>query len=279
MKSEHQAALESQIKALEKQITNQTLELKATQEDLNKSKAHAASLAQELETVKTQLEESKQLIASLDKSDKDEVISQLNRDLSNLREDHSALNEMFQATKGSLGEMADNHVKELEEAAKGRAEEVTKLRTTHQEEVSVLAQEKAQLLTRLSDLEGELATAKAAATAEPATPQKTNGSAHQRNASISREELQRLHEAHNAKMHDVQAEHDRAMRALREELDIALAKAEELQGEVARKAMEIQYLEQDQEESQDQITRYVKVFGLKSFVGAMFALAVIYGLF
>ena len=186
---------------------------------------------------------------------------------------------MFQATKGSLGEMADNHVKELEEAAKSRAEEVTKLRAAHQEEVAALSEEKTKLVTRLSDLEGELATVKAAASAEPVTPQKTNGTAHQRNSSISREELQRLHEAHNAKMHDLQAEHARALRALREELDISLAKADELQQEVARKAMEIQYLEQDQEESQDQITRYVKVFGLKSFCGAMFALAVIYGLF
>ena len=80
-------------------------------------------------------------------------------------------------------------------------------------------------------------------------------------------------------MHDIQAEHDRAIRALREELDISMAKADELQQEVARKAMEIQYLEQDQEESSDQITRYVKVFGIKSFVGAVFALAVIYGIF
>ena len=279
LKSENQAALESQVKALEKKLANQTLELNATQEDLAKAKANAAAVAQELESVKTQLEEARTLIASLDKSDKDEVIAQLNRDLSNLREDHAALNEMFQATKGSLGEMADNHVKELEEAAKGRVEEATKLRTAHQEEVAALAAEKTQLLTRLSDLEGELATAKAAAIAEPSTPQKTNGAAHHRTASISREELQRLHEAHNAKMHDIQAEHDRAIRALREELDISMAKADELQQEVARKAMEIQYLEQDQEESSDQITRYVKVFGIKSFVGAVFALAVIYGIF
>ena len=124
-------------------------------------------------------------------------------------------------------------IKPKQEAAKGRAEEVTKLRTAHQEEVSALASEKAQLLTRVQDLEGELATVKAAlATGEPATPQKTNGTAHQRNSSISREELQRLHEAHNAKMHDLQAEHARALRALREELDISLAKADELQQEV-----------------------------------------------
>lgn len=219
------------------------------------------------------------MIASLDKSDKDEVIAKLNKDLSDLREDHATLNDMFQATKGSLGEMADNHVKELEEAAKGRAEEVIQLRTAHQEEIANLASEKSQLLTRLSDLEGELASARNPVFTESATPQKTNGTAHQRSPSVSQDDLQRLHEAHNLKMHDIQADHERAMRALREELNIAHAKADELHQEVARKAMEIQYLEQDQEESQDQITRYVKVFGLKSFFGAMFALAVIYGLF
>lgn len=280
LKTEHQAALEGQVKALEKQLATQALELKATQEDLAKAKANAATVTQELNNVTAQLEEARSLVASLDKSDKDEVIAKLNRDLSNLREDHAALNEMFQATRGSLGEMADNHVKELEEAAKGRAEEVTKLRAAHQEEVVALATEKSQLLSRLQDLEGEITAAKAAlAAGEQATPQKTNGSAHHRSASISREDLQRLHEAHNAKIHDVQAEHDRAIRALREELEISRVKADELQQEVSRKAMEIQYLEQDQEESQDQITRYVKVFGWKSFIGAMFTLAVIYGLF
>lgn len=186
---------------------------------------------------------------------------------------------MFIATKESLTEVSKNHQKELEEAAMGRAEEVTKLRTAYQDEVAALASEKSALQTMLSDLEGELATLKATVAAEPVTPSKSNGSAHVRASSVSRDELQRLHEAHNLKIHDVQAEHERSIRALREELEVALSKADELQQEVARKAMEIQYLEQDQDEHQDQITRYVKVFGLKSFLGAMFTLAVVYGLF
>jgi len=41
--------------------------------------------------------------------------------------------------------------------------------------------------------------------------------------------------------------------------------------------MEITYLERDQEESQDEITKYVKLFGYKSFVGSLFALAVVIG--
>ena len=50
----------------------------------------------------------------MDKGDKDAVIAQLNHDLSCLREDRAALNEMFQAARGSLHEMADNHVKAVD---------------------------------------------------------------------------------------------------------------------------------------------------------------------
>jgi len=65
-------------------------------------------------------------------------------------------------------------------------------------------------------------------------------------------------------MYDLQAEHDRGIKALQEELRVSQAKAAELQEEVSRKAMEIQYLEQDQEENQEQITRYVQFFGIRA---------------
>ena len=55
-----------------------------------------------------------------------------------------------------------------------------------------------------------------------------------------------MHEAHNAKLHDLQAEHDKATKALKESLDASLSKADDLKQEVDRKAMEIQYLEQEQ---------------------------------
>lgn len=279
LKAEHQAALESQVKTLEKQISKQSIELKATQEDLAKAKGALTSATAELESLRIQLDEARAVAAAVDKTDKDEVIARLQKDLANVREDHASLNDMFVATKESLTEVSRNHVKELEEAAKGRAEEVTKLRAAHQEEISALTSEKSELQTKLSDLEGELATVKATLATESVSSPKSNGTAHARTSSVSRDELQKLHEAHNLKIHDLQAEHERAIKALREQHEIALAKADELQQEVARKAMEIQYLETDQEESQDQITRYVKIFGLKSFVGAMCTLAVIYGLF
>ena len=183
------------------------------------------------------------------------------------------------AQNDTLRQVTNNHTTELEEAAKGRVEEVTRLRAAHQEELDVLTKDRTELTTQLTDLQGELTTLKASLGSDPLTSSRSNGVAHATTSNVTQEDLQKMHEAHNLKLYDLQAEHDRAMRALKEELDAALAKADDLGQEVARKIMEIQYLEQDQEEGQDQITRYVRLFGFKSFLAGLAALAVIYGLF
>lgn len=203
-------------------------------------------------------------------------IERLKKELSIAKDDQAANTDMLNLTKASLDEMSQNHVKELEEAAKARADEVTKLRKGHDEEISSLATQKSEILVRLSDLEGELSTVKAAAAAEPVAP-KSNGAAAPQSPGVTKEELQRLHEAHNLKVHDLQADHDKALKALKEELENSLEAAAKLREEVARKAMEIQYNEQEQDESAEQITRYVRFFGLKGFFGAVLALVAVYG--
>lgn len=279
LKADHTAGLDSQVKTLEKQIANQNIELNATREDLAKAKAAHSAAAQELEAAKSQLEETRQLIASLDKSDKDAAITRLSQDLANLREEHAALQDMLMAQNGTLRQVTNNHTTELEEAAKGRAEEVTKLRTAHQEELDALIKDRTELSIQFTDLQGELATLKASSESDPLISSRSNGAAHANTSGVTKEDLQKMHEAHNLKLYDLQAEHDRAMRALKEELEAVLAKVDDSNQEIARKNMEIEYLEQDQEESQDQITRYVRLFGFKSFLAGLAALAVIYGLF
>ncbi|KAI0094774.1 hypothetical protein BDY19DRAFT_982152 [Irpex rosettiformis] len=279
LKAEHHAALDNQVKVLEKQIAGQALELNAAREDLAKAKTAATAAISELETVKTHLEETKRVIASLDKSDKDSAIAQLSKELSNAHEEHAALKDMFMASNEHLREITNNHVTELEEAAKGRVEEVTKLKAVHQEEIDTLTKDRTALTMQLSDLQGELSTLKAQLTPEVTASPRSNGAAHARSSSITRDDLQKMHEAHNLKLYDLQAEHDRAMRVLKEELETVLSKADELNQEVSRKTMEIQYLEQETDESQDQITRYVRIFGFKSFVVGLCSLAVVYGLF
>ena len=107
-----------------------------------------------------------------------------------------------------------------------------------------------------------------------------------------------MHEAHNLKLGDLQAEHDREMRVLRDELERALAMADDLNRQVSQKTMEIgcEYLiacvgelpiillchpdlEKEVEEGNDTVTKYVRIFGFKSFLAASFALLVVVGIF
>ena len=94
-------------------------------------------------------------------------------------------------------------------AAKRRADEVSKLRATHDSEIQLLVADKASLVTKFSDLEGEVLTLRAsAAPAEAITSPKRNGSASAPSETVTKEELQSMHEAHNLKMLDLQAQHD-----------------------------------------------------------------------
>jgi chromosome segregation ATPase len=203
----------------------------------------------------------------------------LTKELSNAKEDRAALEDVLAAQKESFTEMSDNHAKELEVAAKGRAEEVTRLRAALEAEIAALSKNNSDLAVKLSDVEGEVATLKAAMATEPVSAPKSNGAAQASSTGVTKEEIQRLHEAHNLKMNDMQAEFEKTVKALKEDLGAARAKASELELEVDRKTMEISYLEQDQEENQDQITRYVKLYGFKSFLGVLLALAFILEIF
>lgn len=235
---------------------------------------------QEIETLKAQLDEARQgalVAASTVAVDHDAEIVRLTKELSNARDEFEGLNEAFRATQESMREMGNNHQKELEEAAKGRAEEVSKLRAAHDTEIQSLVTDKADLVTRLSDLEGELSLRASAASTGTAASPKRNGSAAAPVETVTKDELLRMHEAHNLKMNDMQAKHDKEIRALQEQFDAARTRAGEVEQDLDRKKMEILYLEQDQEESQDQITKYVKLFGFKSFLGSLFALAVMIG--
>ncbi|KAH8998859.1 hypothetical protein EDB86DRAFT_2910538 [Lactarius hatsudake] len=259
LKVDHGAALTSQAQTFQKQLSTQALELKATSEDLTKAKATLNASLQEVESLKVQLSEARQAVqatASAAEADQNAEIVRLNKELSNARAELSGLNEVFRATQESMQEMSKNHQMELEEAAERRTEDASKLRAAHDAEIQSIAAAKSDLVRRLSDLEAEVVTLRADATStEAIASPKRNGSAPVPTEMVTKEELQQLHEAHNLKINDLQAQHEKAMRALQEQVDAAVAKADETEQDLARKKMEIMYLEQDQEENQDQITR------------------------
>ena len=279
LKAEHASSLETETSRLEKQINTMKLDLKATQDDLGKAKAALESARGESENLTRQRDEALAAAASIPQKSPEHVeeMARLSQELSSTKDDLVAVTDLLNLTKASLTEMSHNQKKELEEAAKARADDLMKQRSTHDEEVSSLTAQKSELLVRLSDLEGELATLKATIFSETVAPKSNSNGVVPHAPGVTKEELQRLHEAHNLKMHDLQAEHEKVTKALKLELEVAESRTEEALQEVERKKMEIQYLEQDQEENQEQITRYVGFFRLKGFIAAAIALAVIYG--
>lgn len=261
LKAEHQSTLETEVAALQKQVNKLNIELKATQDDLVKAKTSLEASHAEVESLKHQLQAARSQVEatqSISPEHADEI-ARLRQELSNTKDDLAAMTDMLNLTKSSMTELSDKHAKEMEDVAKARADEILSLRSTHDSEVNTLATQKSDLVVRLSDLEGELATAKAALEAQQTASPRRNGVSHSPAPSgVTKEELTKMHEAHNLKIYDLQAEHEKAMRAAKEELEAAFSQIGELQQDLARKVMEIQYLEQDQEESQEQITRYVK---------------------
>jgi conserved oligomeric Golgi complex subunit 6 len=211
--------------------------------------------------LKAQLEDAKRsadVIKSSASADQAAEIERLKRELSAKDDDYQALQEAFVATKGSISEMSNNHARELEEAARARAEESTKLRAAHNEEMTAYAKEKGDLFARVSDLEGEIATLKAAASAAASAAPKTNGAAPSAPAAgMSAEDVQRLHQAHTLKIHDLQSQFEKEIKALQEGREQLLNDIDKLNNDVARKAMEVQYLEADQDEHHEEVQRCV----------------------
>ena len=280
LKAEHAATLDSEVARLENTINGLKLDLKATQDDLAKAKSGLELSRAEVENLRSQRDEARaSSLSSTDGAAAQEEAIRLAQELANTKDDLAAVTEHLDLTKASLTELSNNHSRESEEAARSRAEEVQKMQNSHTEAIKALAIEKSELSIKLSDLEGELSTLKAKVAAE-AGPAKSNGNgAAPPSPGVTKEELQRMYEAHNLKIHDLEAEHQKIVKVLRDELQALNSKVGELQEEVARKAMEVGYYEQEQDEHQEQITRYVGVFGFKSFLVSSLTLGIIFGFF
>lgn len=270
LKAEHQAELDARVKALDKTISNLNIELKATQDDLSKAKASLAAAAEESEKLKKQVEAAEKLAASAATSSTGQHASEilrLTRELSSATDESSALKEVLAVQKDSMSEMSDAHSSELEMMAKMKAEELIALKKAHESETMTLVKEKSDLASRVADLEGEVATLHATLAAHSSASVKSNGVASSgTSTNVSKEELQKLHEAHTLKMRDLEAQHETHVKSLRGDLESANGLAHELTDEVNRRSMEVRYLEADMEEKDDTITRCVKLF--RQFFGS-----------
>jgi len=260
LKAEHAVILEEQTGDLSKQISKLTLELKATQDDLFKSKAALDASAQELKYLEAQLEAARATVEVLTSSatpDRTEEVNALKKDLADSNLDRTTLQEVLAATNETIADISNRHIGDLEEVTKARTIEVAKLKSAHEFELAQSAKEKSDLASKLSDAQNEIATLKAAITARPGTPTTTRARGHGRTGSgtVAKEEIQKMHEAHNLKMNDLQADYEKKLKELREELQAANERTKGLEAEVSRKALEISFREHEQEEANETITR------------------------
>jgi conserved oligomeric Golgi complex subunit 6 len=247
---------------------------------LVKSKAALDTSTRELKSLEAQAEVARakaEVLASSVTPDRTEEVNALKKNLADVKSDLTAIQEVLAATNESIADMSHRHTRDLEEATKARATEMVKLKSAHESELARYARERSDLVSKLSDAQSEIATLRATIVARPGTPNATRTRGHGRNASgtVPKEEIQKMHEAHNLKMNDLQADYEKKLREIREELETVNGRTKELESEVSQKAMEISYWEQEQEETNDTITRYVTLFGLVTFIGGSLVLSLI----
>jgi conserved oligomeric Golgi complex subunit 6 len=275
----HQEELETQVNVLEKQTSNLKLELKATQDDLAKAKAGLeAALALE-GTLKRQIEQKDaEAAAAHVPVDQSEEVTRLTKELANAQDDLLNLTEAFNASKESFQQISNNHQLELEEAAKSRAEEVTKLRESHEGEGGAFRRERDELTSRVSELEVELATLRATAEAQPAaaplSPRKDTNGAVPGTSAVTKEELQRMHEAHNLKLYELETSHEQSVKGLTEKLEAATQVADDQQALAERLQMELGFSEQATEDHEDELKQYVRIRTL--ILSACFGIGYLY---
>lgn len=255
MKRTHQESLEAQKKTFEKQISNLTLDLKATQDDLAKTKTALEAAKSSVASITAQRDEARAASAAAPSASPEatDQLIRLTTELSHTKDDLQTTTEILALTKESLTEMSKKQSQELEDAAKARADEVTKLRAAHDEEITTFAKEKLELQMKLGDLEGEVATLRATLNAAQTAPKSNGNHAMPTSPGVTKEELAKMHEAHTMKIGDLQADHEKGMRALRAELEASRAELAEAKKDLERKGLEIQFMESERDDSDEQV--------------------------
>ncbi|KIM32639.1 hypothetical protein M408DRAFT_32674, partial [Serendipita vermifera MAFF 305830] len=127
LEASHKEAQETSLKSFEKQLASITLELKATQDDLARSKASVTTSQTQIDTQLVEIQRLTQeceaaKTSASSNSEKDTQIEGLKRQLSSMADDLEATKMASDAQKESLQEMTDSHQRDLQEAAKSRVE-------------------------------------------------------------------------------------------------------------------------------------------------------------
>ena len=264
LQAAHEEALSTSSKSLEKKLNSVGLELRATQDDLAKAKANLTAAQNEVDALTAQVKQTKEALdtaraAASSDAGREAEIERLKGEVCSLKDELSMVRGAFQATKESFTEISANHERELEEKTKLHVEQTQKLKAELEEERASFAQARTRLETELEDervakerAEAEALAAQTALQTPPMSP-KPNGNAP--TPMVPREELQKLHEAHSAKVSELEAHYEKAIDSLESQLQVMKENYEEANSALQSRTLELKFTESEKQDMENELAR------------------------
>jgi conserved oligomeric Golgi complex subunit 6 len=265
---EHQAAheevLSTSSKSLEKKLNSAGLELRATRDDLAKAKANLTAAQNEVAALSVQVNQLKETLTAVRVATSSDAgraaeVEKLKGEVFSLNDELTMIKGAFQATKESFAEISASHERELEEKTKLHVEQTQKLRAELEEERSLFERLRNKLESELEDervakerAKAEALAAQTALQTPPMSP-KPNGNAP--TPMVLREELQKLHEAHSAKVSELEADHQKALQGLEEQLRAMMENYEGANTALHSKTLELQFTETEKQDLESELAR------------------------
>ena len=260
----HEDTLSTSSKSSEIKLNSVMVELRATQDDLAKAKANFAAAQNEVDALSTQVNQLKEALdtaqtaASSDASRAAEIEG-LKGEVFSLNDELTMVKGAFQATKESFAEISANHDRELEEKTQSHVEQLQKLKAELEEERASFAQTRTKLESELEDervakerAKAEALAAQTALQTPPMSP-KPNGNAPA--PMVPREELQKLHEAHCAKVSELEADYQKTVDNLEEQLREMKVNFEAASAALHSKTLELKFTDSEKQDLENEVAR------------------------
>lgn len=193
-------------------------------------------------------------------------LKQTREELANTKEDLETFKRILAESQESF--TADTeatkaaHKREVGDLAGSHVEAVKQLKGSHEDVLGKLNAEKATLQGRLEDERdakekalGQVGSLQATIASTPAPAPITSPRTSGVSPSLTKEEVEKLHQAHNARIIELEAEHAKALEAIQEQLvekEAALADAEK---DAETKILEMEFMASEKEELDSELER------------------------
>ena len=155
--------------------------------------------------------------------------------------------------------MKEHHQRELEEASTGRVQALDTQQKSHDDALGKLKAEIANLKSDLDDeREAKQRAVSEASALRTRTPPATPTPKAQANGStVTKDDLAKLHQAHEAKLAETESEFAKQLESLREEKEVLAKEVTGIQSELEREKMEKGMYEEQANDAESEIESYV----------------------